>query len=344
MFEVEERLASFKGALLLGLREDFGGDPDHLEVALADSPNDQRSGSTAIPRALRRRCPAAPATWPAWPTPTGCRRSSSRPARSSPAVPCSTEGRPACHRCLLGVVDRREYDLVRRDLALEILDDLLGCLGARAGRDRRQHRHRQGRGVRAGAALQDRPAGLGRPAAQRRDHASRPCPAATATPPSSSGSNIEGFRTRYRIDEQEGLSTTPEHRARLPHPAHGREGPDIAVYLDGYQFHASPEVNNIAADAAKRRGVRAERQAGLEPDLGRRRGVPQGGDWRTLHGMPGPKTLLKGQAKSVAETAQHPEAGRFDVDDLNQNPMALLARLPVPTLSRRSGGASPSPP
>ncbi len=37
------------------------------------------------------------------------------------------------------------------------------------------------------------------------------------------------------------------------------KGPEVAVYLDGFQFHASPELNNIAADAQKRRGVRAER-------------------------------------------------------------------------------------
>ena len=40
--------------------------------------------------------------------------------------PGVTEGRQACHRHLLGVVDRNEYELARRDLALEILDDPLG--------------------------------------------------------------------------------------------------------------------------------------------------------------------------------------------------------------------------
>ncbi len=38
---------------------------------------------------------------------------------------CVNEARQACHRCLLGVVDRHEYELVSRDLALNLLDDLL---------------------------------------------------------------------------------------------------------------------------------------------------------------------------------------------------------------------------
>ena len=33
-------------------------------------------------------------------------------------------------------------------------------------------------------------------------------------------------------------------------------GQKIAVFLDGFQFHASTDLNNIAADAAKRRGLR----------------------------------------------------------------------------------------
>ena len=32
--------------------------------------------------------------------------------------PCQHEGRVACHRCLLGVVDRQDYDYARRELAL----------------------------------------------------------------------------------------------------------------------------------------------------------------------------------------------------------------------------------
>ncbi len=69
MFEVEERLASFKGALLLGLRNDFGGDPDHLDVLPAELPTTAGKAATDS-SSCSTGYPAAPATSTGSPTPT----------------------------------------------------------------------------------------------------------------------------------------------------------------------------------------------------------------------------------------------------------------------------------
>ena len=34
-------------------------------------------------------------------------------------------------------------------------------------------------------------------------------------------------------------------------------GRPIAIYLDGFQFHASADINNIGLDAAQRAGIRS---------------------------------------------------------------------------------------
>ncbi|MBK6312174.1 MAG: DUF1998 domain-containing protein [Candidatus Microthrix sp.] len=126
MFEVSERLASFKGALLLGLRADFGGDPSHLEVALTDAPNRAGQGRRRY-LMLFDSVPGGTGYLARLAEPDRVRTILERGRDVIARCPCVTEGRQACHRCLLGVVDRNEYELARRDLALEILDDLLGA-------------------------------------------------------------------------------------------------------------------------------------------------------------------------------------------------------------------------
>ncbi|MCP3990590.1 MAG: hypothetical protein GY724_16040, partial [Actinomycetia bacterium] len=86
------------------------------------------------------------------------------------------------------------------------------------------------------------------------------------------------------------------------------------------------ENNNIAADAAKRRGVRAEGHLvwNLTWD-----------DVEAFHKAaladpptrPMPRTLLKGRARSVAQRVQAGAGGTFDVDDVNRNPMELLVEV-----------------
>ena len=321
MFEVHERMASFKGALLLGLREDFGGDPGHLEVAVSDSPNRKGQGRRQF-LVLFDNVPGGTGYLGRLADPERMRAILDAARTIISRCPCNAEGRSACHRCLLGVVDRHEYDLARRDLALEMLDDLLdewtpepvpSVADIDIGEVEESELERRFR-----VALQDwadrnpneqvslsQTVGRGRYRAWelRLEH--------------------DGERARYRIDEQEGLTTSPSTQPDFLIRREDDKGIDVAVYLDGREFHASEANNNIASDASKRAGVRAsgmlvwnmvwddveEFHKAVLADPPRK---------------PGPRALLKGQARTAARRAQSDSGGEIDLDDLNQNPVALL--------------------
>ena len=320
MFEIGERLASFTGALLLGMREDFGGDPDHLQVEISDAPN--RGG-------LGRR--QFLVLFDSVPGGTGYLARMADPARMAAILeaarsviarcPCIGEGRSACHRCLLGVVDRNAYDLVSRELALEILDDLLeawepepipSVANIDIGLVEESELERRFK-IALRAWAENHPSdnvsfravpGIGRYGAfeLRLEH--------------------DGVGTRYRIDEQAGLSnisTVPDYLITRMDD----RSPDVAVYLDGYQFHASHQHNNIADDAAKRRAVRESGRIVWNlvwEDVDAFHKAAQADPPR-----PAPhRALLKGRPRSGAQTVQHAHNGVLDVDALNQNPMTLL--------------------
>ena len=130
-------------------------------------------------------------------------------------------------------------------------------------------------------------------------------------------------RTHYRIEEQEGLGTSPSVLPDFRIRRLDTRAPNIAVFLDGYQFHASPEVNNIAADTQKRRGIR---------DNGDLVWNLTWNDVKTFHSAfeaspptePAARNLITGEARRLARQVQQGQRGRFEVDDLNQNPMKLL--------------------
>ena len=80
-FEYVERMASFKAALMLGLRDSFGGDPSHLRVIESDFPGSRRRTPTSATASSSCTTPfrAEPATCRASQTPTSCGGSSPAP-------------------------------------------------------------------------------------------------------------------------------------------------------------------------------------------------------------------------------------------------------------------------
>ncbi len=328
MFEVSERLASFKGALLLGLRADFGGDPSHLEVALTDAPNRAGQGRRRY-LMLFDAVPGGTGYLARLAEPDRVRTILERGRDFIARCPCVTEGRQACHRCLLGVVDRNEYELARRDLALEILDDLLGeatwdpqkvdtVAHIEIGTVEESELERRFKAaLRAWAAsLPDTRVSLTDVPGHGRYKAFE-LRMETGDDPETS------VRTHYRIEEQEGLGTSPSVLPDFLIRRLDTRAPNIAVFLDGYQFHASPEVNSIAADAQKRRGIR---------DNGDLVWNLTWNDVKTFHSAfeaspptkPAARNLITGEARRLARQVQQGQRGRFEVDDLNQNPMKLL--------------------
>ena len=236
---------SLTAAVLLGLRENYGGAPDHLDVAFIKDPlldnrdalllHDLVPGGTgylaelADPREL-------------WQVLTGALERVKRCA-------CADEGRLSCHRCLLPFAAPHNREVTSRVAAERHLRTLLGIDGGEpplvpswkiteappapdpTGESWLEERFR--------AAFLRLAAKLGGTVKQT---------------PSISGSNIItvslGSRT-FRLRPQVHVANSK------PDFVLSSEGlPDVAIFTDGWQFHASPKCNNISDDAAKRRILR----------------------------------------------------------------------------------------
>ena len=323
MFEVTERLASFKGALLLGLRADFGGDPDHLQIISSDMPNRGGQGRLQF-LVLYDRVPGGTGYLSRLADPERVKQILEAGLEVLIRCPCRAEGRRACHRCLLGVVDRHEYDHVSRDLAATLIDDLLKTWG--------EPRSLEG-GTVAGIDI----ARIEESELERRFKVAMQVWASktenvSMTPVAAKVKGRDAFEIRigegdnlirYRMEEQEGLSTTPSTTPDFIFRRTDERAPEVAVYLDGYQFHASSDINNIADDATKRAAVRESGRwiwnmvwsdvAQFHEAIGRDNPRPAPN-----------RSILQGPAKSVAKQIQNAESGRLDCEVAEQNPMSQL--------------------
>ncbi|MDB4103741.1 DUF1998 domain-containing protein, partial [Acidimicrobiales bacterium] len=321
MFEVNERLASFKAALLLGLRKDFGGDPDHLRVAMSDMPNQHGQGRRNF-LVLYDRVPGGTGYLQRLADPDRVREILVKGRDLIARCVCQADGRRACHRCLLGVVDRNEYDLVSRDLALWLLDSLLAdwqteaiatVAGIDLGRteeselerrfkvalhdwcDRSDHEHLR---------LSGRAGKKGYDAFELRiDHP-------------------DGTTLRWHIDEQEGLSnhnTIPDFTITRA----DKESRPVAIYLDGYQFHASAENPNMAADAAMRNGVRGDGLIVWNLSWGDVEAFHNAAVSETNANVK-PRPLLSGVTLNAARGQHANLVDPIDYVTVNRNPVELL--------------------
>jgi ATP-dependent helicase YprA (DUF1998 family) len=252
-FEVDERLASFKGALLLGLRLDFGGEPEHLEVTAAHFPATGGNGRRRF-LVVHDTVPGGTGYLGRIADPERLRQILDRARAVISRCPCRNEGRAACHRCLLGAVGPREIGLVSRTLALELLDQLLDDWE-----------------LEPVESVADLDTGLVEESELERrfrvaltDWASLPASGATLTRAPTSGARAayelrltDGDAVRrYLIEEQQTLATSPATTPDYLVTRQDENGPQVAVYLDGHQFHASTVHNRLADDALKRAGVR----------------------------------------------------------------------------------------
>lgn len=255
----QERLASFKAVLLAGIARSYGGDPDHLAV-VSDSMPDPDSGDRDVRRhflVLYDTLPGGTGYLHRLAGPDGLHDVLTRARQVIESCVCVAEGRPACHRCLLRHVADSEYELVSREHALDMLGELLGRAGdgwhitpADTTRDITLVRQVESelealfrRGLLAWA--------------ERVDEVS----VRTALTPDGERDTTlrftapDGEVSGWRMETQTDLGfTVPDVVFRSIDDDRRR----VAVYLDGYRYHASPECNRIAGDAAKRTRLRAE--------------------------------------------------------------------------------------
>ncbi|HEX3965986.1 MAG TPA: Zn-binding domain-containing protein, partial [Trebonia sp.] len=249
---VEERMASFAAALMAGVAAKYGGDPDHLDVVAARMP-DQETGRNRRFLVLHDTLPRGTGYLQRLADAAEFRTVLEAARRIVRDCPCQHEAKKACHRCLLGHISDAKFELVSRAEALEMLDDLLDSWDT-ASVPATDHislwdQVESELEARFGQAL--------------KDWATRSAPSVLYRP----GPKQDGFPTAdlyiTHPDEQ-----VVHWQVTLQNTIEGTR-PDVvfkrldgapltvAVYLDGYRYHAAPEINRLADDADKRARLRA---------------------------------------------------------------------------------------
>ncbi|MDT3725443.1 DEAD/DEAH box helicase [Streptomyces sp. DSM 41972] len=249
------RLVSFKAALLLGITKHFGGAPDHIRVATDSMPGDSRE--------LRRRflvlhdsMPGGTGYLEHLADPKVLHRVLSLAQTALRDCPCHKEGqRTPCHRCLLPFVSSSEHPHVSLRIAKELLDEILKdwdvervdtLSGVRI--DQLVDSELEDRFVRTlitWGRREEEDGSVTAKAGQRGiEHELRFTKGGTAT--------------RWRMRDHVRMDTAV--RCEPDFLLERTDGPSerVAVFLDGFAFHASERVNSIAEDAAKRAALRAE--------------------------------------------------------------------------------------
>ena len=284
---VNERVASFAAALMAGVAKKYGGDPDHLAVITATMPDqetgrrrqflvlhDTLPGGTGYLHRLADQEELPKGLVSAREVIAGCR--------------CADDGKRACHRCLLSHIDDDKWPLVSRTEALSMLDDLLqdwtttSVASTReislAGQVESELEARFWKVLKNWAAAE---------------------PAVSLTP----AATVNGRSTASLRTDSAHWQVTMHHRARgtIPDVEFARTDQNAAkvvVYLDGYKYHASFNENQIAEDADKRAGLRADGTVVFQFDW---EAVDEMADDTITENMPWPP--YRGNAQARARTA-----------------------------------------
>ncbi|GAA3726853.1 DEAD/DEAH box helicase [Plantactinospora mayteni] len=251
---VEERVVSFAAAVRLGIAAEYGGDPAHLRVLRGTMP-DAQSGATRNYVVVYDTQPQGTGYLHRLADPEQFRQILVRARQIIGNCVCRHEGRAACHRCLLRYARDSEFNLMSRDEALGMLSRLLDTWAVRSGTrstDEISLIHQ------VESELEMRflnkllawagERGSGVRVERRTDHDGARIADLRFTAPN--GVDV----THWQMKLQNTIrGTRPDvHFRRLDAPS-----PEIAVYLDGFKYHASPQYNRLADDAEKRNRLRA---------------------------------------------------------------------------------------
>jgi replicative superfamily II helicase len=254
---IEERMASFAAALMAGVAAKYGGDPHHLDVVAASMPDNAPGTGTGRSRrflVLHDTLPRGTGYLQRLADADKFREVLQEARRIVANCPCQLEAKRACHRCLLGHINDANFELVSRAEALSMLDDLLDEWET-ASVPATDHislwdQVESELEARFGHAL--------------KDWANESAPSVLYRP----GPKIDGYGTAdLSVTRSDGQVV--HWQVTLQNTIEGTR-PDVlfkrlddapltvAVYLDGYRYHAAPDINRLADDADKRARLRAQ--------------------------------------------------------------------------------------
>jgi ATP-dependent helicase YprA (DUF1998 family) len=240
-------LTSFRAALLLGLRQVLGGDPDHLDVVTAVDPAPGSVERWAM--VLHDTVPGGTGYLARFGEPEQVQRLLQGALDVLTSCPCQDDGVAACHRCLLPHVPPHNAPLARRDRAIELLTDIL--------RDWAPQRIKSLRSIVVGA--HDTP--IERRFRQLLVRWARFRGATVSSHTTNWGDRVDLLfpaahsGIRWKLTPQVNHSfVTPDFDLTTDDP----EVPTIAVFCDGVRYHADAEHNRVADDAVQRHELREQ--------------------------------------------------------------------------------------
>lgn len=253
-FEATERVLSFKAALLLGLRDSFGGDPSHLRVLQTDfpAPGDDANARNRFV-VVHDTVPGGTGYLPRLADPERLRDILTRAVELIATCSCQTKGQPGCHRCLYTAVGRHEIPLVSREIALGLLDEILTGWQLKPAEQ----------GTITGVNLSSvRQSELERMFKALLHRWSSDGPARVTSKPDPDHASFTRFDVRFQdgphweLREQVNLSahgTIPDFYVTRVDTA---GTPPVAIYLDGWEFHGS-DPEQVDKDARRRSSLRS---------------------------------------------------------------------------------------
>lgn len=254
----KERLASFTAALFAGIAARYGGDPDHIDIASASMPDRGDSDWTRRFLVVYDRLPGGTGYLHRLASADGFREVLLKAREVIESCPCIEKGQDGCHRCLLRRVPAGDYDRVSRNEVRQMLDELLGKDGeawktARVGTTQHIPLERQAESDLEVMYVETLKEWAEQPDAKAAADAYTTAAGTYSLDLRLTGA--DGTTVRWRVSQQRTLDgTRPDVLfERLDAP-----GPRLALYLDGYEFHAGPRHNRLADDAVKRARLRAD--------------------------------------------------------------------------------------
>lgn len=251
---IPERTVTFEAALMAGVARKYGGDPAHLRVVTATMPDHlHQSGHRRRFLVLHDTLPGGTGYLHRMSTEAGFREVLQHAYDVVFDCPCANEeGKAACHRCLLSHVQGDEFDLADRGLAVEMLADLLdGWETASVASTDEISLINQVESELEARFLDALIRWAGKPGTGR---AISPGPRLNDRRTADLRIAVGDEVVHWQVIMQNTIKgTRPDvYFKRL-------DGAplDVAVYLDGYAYHAAPHHNRLAGDAAKRARLRA---------------------------------------------------------------------------------------
>lgn len=243
-------LPSLQAALLLGLRDEFGGSPDHIGVALVKDPNPNGPNTEAL--LLHDTVPGGTGYLADLVDPDDLWHLLRHAYQTVRDCDCRTQGRLACHHCLLPFAAPHDADRVSRQSAERHLRAILA-----AGQQNAPEPDQTRTWAVTSAAPTSTVSSESHLELRFREAFIRLAKnlGATITEQPGPWGNIIRLHlgnTQWKLEPQVLLGgVRPDFLLTSSTP-----GPRIAIFTDGYAFHASLAHNRLADDAAKRAMLR----------------------------------------------------------------------------------------